>query len=241
MLRQNSLAWSVHLLTATGIVWSLLAIEAAVRADWRGAFAWLFVAVIVDAVDGSLARLVGVKEVLPNFNGTLLDTIIDYVSYVVVPAFILMRTELLEPAVGFAAAAAICLASAYQFCQADAKTADHTFKGFPSYWNIAVLYLLAIDPGPVWNAAVVGTLIALVFVPIKYLYPTRTPRFRRLTIALTIAWGITVGVIVWQLPTPSTAVVYWSMSYFAYYVGMSIPLNLNPNHNHNLNPRRPSQ
>ncbi len=224
MRQRKHLAWSVHLLTATGIVWSLLAMEAAARADWHAAFGWLFVAVIVDAVDGSLARWVHVKDVLPDFDGTLLDNVIDYVSYVVVPAFILLRSGLLEPAVSFGSAAAICLASAYQFCQADAKTPDHAFKGFPSYWNIAVLYLLAIDPGPVWSAAVIATLVVLVFVPIKYLYPTRTPRFRRLTITLTIVWGALAGVIVWQLPAPSLSMVYWSMLYFVYYVGMSLHL-----------------
>ncbi len=189
---------------------------------WRHAFFWLFVAVIVDAVDGTLARWVGVKQALPHFDGTLLDNVVDYVSYVIVPAFFLMRLGIVPPGLSLVIAGGICLASAYQFCQVDAKTPDHTFKGFPSYWNIALLYLFVLQLDPVWNAGILLLLIVLVFVPIKYLYPTRAVRFRRLTLWLTCLWGIAVAVIVWQLPSPNLQMVYASMSYFIYYVGMSL-------------------
>ncbi|MDA1014713.1 MAG: CDP-diacylglycerol O-phosphatidyltransferase [Planctomycetota bacterium] len=222
------LAWGVHLLTASGAVWCLLAIEAAVRSDWRGAFLWLIAAVFVDAIDGTLARLVRVKDVLPNFDGTLLDNIIDYLSYVIVPVVMLPRMGLIEPAISFWLAAAICLASAFQFCRADAKTADQTFTGFPSYWNVVLLYLLIFDLGPNVNAAILAFLIVMVFVPIRYLYPTRSPRFLRLTVLLSAIWSAMILVMVWQLPSPNMPLVYSSLVYVGYYVAMSGFLMLQP-------------
>lgn len=223
-LRSTALAWSVHLFTATGAVWCLLAIEATTRHDWRSALLWLVVAVAVDAVDGTLARMVRVKEVLPNFDGALLDNLIDYLSFVMVPALIVLHAELVAPWLAFPFAAGICLSSAYQFCQSDAKTDDHAFKGFPSYWNIVVVYLLALGLSEVWNAAVLGTLIVLVFVPIKYIYPTRTVRFRAMTMWLTVAWAVGFIVIIWQLPTPQLWLVYGSLLYVVYYLVMSLYL-----------------
>lgn len=217
-------AWGVHLLTATGVIWSLLAMQAAIEHDFRAAFGWLLVAVLVDAVDGTLARIVRVKEFLPEFDGALLDNVIDYVSYVIVPVFLMLQSDLLSDRVGIWLAGSICVASAYQFCQADAKTPDHSFKGFPSYWNVAVLYLLALKLSPVWNAFVLAVLIVLVFVPIKYLYPTRSLYFRKLTILLTCGWGILAAMMIWQLPDPNRFLVHGSMLYFVYYVGMSLYL-----------------
>ena len=223
-LLRTILAWGVHLFTASGAVWCLLAIEASARSDWRGAFAWLLLAVLVDAVDGSLARLVRVKEALPDFDGALLDNLIDYVSYVIVPAFFLHRAQLLPAPLSLWGAAGITLASAYQFCQSDAKTPDHFFRGFPSYWNVTVLYLLALKLGPESSLAIITTLIILVFVPVKYIYPTRTPRYRKLTVTLTSLWGVMVIVILWQFPDPQRWLVWTSLSYVAYYVGMSLYL-----------------
>lgn len=221
-------AWGVHLFTATGAVFCLLAIEATSRPDWRAALLWLVVAVMVDAIDGTLARWVGVKEVLPNFDGALLDNMIDYLSFVIVPAIIVLRSELVAGSLEFPLAAGICLASAYQFCQSDAKTEDHAFKGFPSYWNIAVIYLLALGLGEVWNSAILATLIVFVFVPIKYLYPTRTVRFRALTMALTVIWAIAFIAIIWELPQPEPWLVHSSFVYVIYYLAMSLYLMATP-------------
>jgi phosphatidylcholine synthase len=218
------LAWGVHLLTASGLICFLLAIEAGVRGNWRPAFAWLAVATLIDAVDGGLARIVRVKEVLPSFDGSLLDNLIDFVGYVFVPAFFLHHAKLLPPQYSLWVPATVCLASAFQFCQADAKTADHYFKGFPSYWNIAVLYLLALQLKPGVNIAIVVVLIALVFLPIKYVYPSRTPEFRALTLVLTSLWGGAMFVIIMQLPQPATWLVWASLLYVGYYLGMSLYL-----------------
>ena len=226
---RRTLAWGVHLLTASGIVCCLLALEAGWSAQWRPAFAWLVLAVLVDAVDGTLARLLRVKEVLPDFDGTLLDNTIDYASFVFVPALLMHRAELLPAHVSFWTAAAVCMASAFQFCQADAKTPDHYFKGFPSYWNVAVLYLIVLRLDSTANLAVVGLPIVLVFVPIKYLYPSRTPQLRKCTLMLTSVWGAMVVAIVWQLPRPSSWLVGTSLLYPVYYLAVSLFLMFQPN------------
>ncbi len=218
-------AWGVHLFTASGAVFCLLALRATGEEEWREALAWLLVATMIDAVDGVLARSVRVKEVLPDFDGTLMDNIIDYCSYVLVPAYMLYHAPLLPPQAALLAASGICVASAYQFCQAGAKTADHYFTGFPSYWNVTVLYLLAMKLSPSANLAIVVLLIVLVFVPIKYIYPSRTLRLRKLTIGLITVWTVVMVVVLWQLPDPSPWLVWPSWLFVAYYVGASLYLS----------------
>ena len=187
-------------------------------------FVWLGVAVVIDAADGALARAVGVKAVLPTFDGTLLDQIIDYAGYVLVPAFALARSALLPQPVRWPLAAAICLASAYQFCRTDAKTEDHYFTGFPSYWNIMLFYLFLWKASPTFNAALVVGLLVLVFVPIRYVYPSRTVPFRRITLMLSLLWAVSVGAMLWRFPDPPRWLVHASTLYFAYYVGLSLYL-----------------
>ena len=224
--RRQAAAWGVHLMTASGAVFSLLALEAGTRGAWRAAFSWLAVAVFVDGIDGGLARWIRVKEVLPGFDGALLDNLVDYASYVLVPAYLLHRAGLLPHDVSLAAAAAVCVASAYQFAQESAKTADHYFTGFPSYWNIAVLYLMVLDLGTTANLIIVAALIVLVFVPLKYVYPSRTPRFRTVTVALTSLWGAATIAILWQFPEPSPWLLWLSGIYVVYYVGVSVYLQV---------------
>ncbi|MGI9473232.1 MAG: CDP-alcohol phosphatidyltransferase family protein [Rubripirellula sp.] len=221
---QKCMAWGVHLFTACGVICCLLAIEATYAMQWRTALIWLVVGVAIDAIDGTLARLVRVNEVLPAFDGALLDNVIDFANYVIVPALILHRASLLPPSVSLIVASAICLASAYQFCQADAKTTDHYFRGFPSYWNVTVLYLLALHLPDTTNLAIIVSLIALVFVPIKYIYVTRTLSFQKLTLTLTMAWSGMMLVILWQLPDPNRVILYASLIYVAYYASMSVYL-----------------
>ena len=218
-------AWCVHLFTATGAVCCLLSIDAGVDRNWELAFAWLALAVFIDAVDGFFARLVRVKEVLPGFNGDQLDNVVDYASYVLVPAFLLLRAEILPDAWAWWAAAAILISSAFQFCQESAKTSDHYFKGFPSYWNVAVLYLLAMDLSPTTNLVIIMTLVVLVFVPIKYVYPSRTPRFRPLTLTLASVWGLLLCVIVMTLRSTPPWLVWSSLLFVVYYVLLSFYLS----------------
>lgn len=216
------MAWGVHFFTASGIVCCLLALEATNREDWRTSLFWLAVAVFIDAVDGSLARRAQVKRVLPGFDGALLDNIVDYVSYVVVPALIMHRAGLFPASLSLAVAAAVCVASAWQFCQSDAKTVDHFFKGFPSYWNIVALYLFALELSTTVNFVIIAVLIVLVFVPIKYLYLSRNVPWPAITLPMTLAWTVLASMILWQLPSASPALVWGSMGYPAWYLGLSL-------------------
>jgi len=213
-------------LTASGILFCLLAIEATYAEDFQMAFALLLAAVLIDAIDGTFARLVHIKSVLPNFNGELLDNIIDYVSFVLVPALIIHRAGLLPEATSFATISIVAIASAYQFCQEDAKTEDHFFKGFPSYWNIVALYLLAMKLNAWLNFTILIAFSILVFVPIKYVYISRTPTLQRTTLVLSTAWTIAMLVILYQLPDVDPNWIAGSMIFVLYYVGISLWLTV---------------
>lgn len=216
----------MHLLTASGAVWGLLALDATAAGRFRRAMGLMCLAVAVDAVDGVLARVVRARQVLPGFDGALLDNLVDYLNFVVVPAWLLARAGALPPGTGLAAAAAICLASAYQFAQADAKAEGVFFKGFPSYWNVLAVYLLALRPAPSVSLAIVLLLCVLVFVPLYYVYPTRTPQLRRLTLTLSVPWSLSVVALVWRYPQAPPWLAWVSLAYPSYYLGLSLWLSV---------------
>lgn len=219
-------AWLAHLFTATGVVLAFLAARAVFGGAYREAFFWLALQIAVDSVDGVIARAARVSERLPWFNGAKLDDIIDYLTYVFVPALILWRAELLPEAWTLPIASAVLLSSAYGFNRDDAKTADHFFTGFPSYWNIVVFYLMAAGWRAEVNAAILVAFVALVFVPIRYLYPSRAPVARRPTIALGAVWGLAMLVLLWQFPVVSRPLFWVSLLFPAYYVVLSIALQM---------------
>ena len=223
--RQPWTAWLVHLYTATGVVWAFLSARATVQEDFRAAFAWLFVAVLIDSTDGLLARRARVHERLPDFSGPKLDDIVDYLTFVFVPAVIVWRANIVGAAWTVPVASAMLLSSAYGFVSADAKTDDHFFTGFPSYWNIVVLYLFVLDLAPLTNAVVLLLLSALVFVRIGYVYPTRTETARLLTITLGVVWSILILLLIVQLPNPSRTVAWASLYFPLYYTGLSFALH----------------
>jgi phosphatidylcholine synthase len=222
-------AWGVHLLTASGAPAGLLAVLAAVRGDVDVAFWWMTYTIVVDAVDGTLARAVGVKQVLPAVDGARLDDCVDYFTYVLVPAiFLVVVPGILPPGVAVPVAAAVCIASGYGFAQTAAKTADHFFTGFPSYWNVVAFYLWALGWPPALNAALLVLFAIAVFVPIRYVYPSRTTTLRGLTVGLGLAWG---AMLAWAIAhvddVPRTLVVV-SLFYPIYYVALSLVLHLRP-------------
>lgn len=221
-MRERLLAWSVHLFTATGVIWGLLAIVAIAHQQWVSAFAWMAAAIFVDSFDGFLARRLRVKEVLPEFDGALLDNIVDFLNYVFVPGFFLSVGDILPPHIGIPGAIIMMLASAYQFCQSDAKTEDHYFTGFPSYWNIMVFYMFILSLNGWINTAILVLLSALVFVPIKYIYPSRTTIYRRVTMALAVLWGIVNLIILTTYPSHHPWLVVYSLLFAVYYIGMSL-------------------
>lgn len=219
-------AWLVHLYTASGAVLAFLALLRIDQAEFRDAFWLMALAVLIDSTDGTLARWSGVKERLPGFDGDRLEDIVDYLNYVVVPAWLMLRAGLL-PAPDALWLAALCLlASAYGFCQKEAKTGDRFFLGFPSYWNIVAFYLFALRTPPWLNAFLVLILSALVFVPIRYLYPSRSPVLRVPTLFLGSAWGITILVAIYQMPNPPLSLVAASLFFPAYYLILSLWLEV---------------
>lgn len=219
-------AWLVHLYTASGAVLALLAAGAVIERDYRAAFFWLALQVIVDATDGVLARIARVSERLPWFHGPKLDDIVDYLTYVFVPALIVWRAPLVPDRWAIPVAAAMLLSSAYGFNRADAKTADHFFTGFPSYWNIVCFYLLVAGWAAPVNAAVLAALAALVFVPVKYVYPSRTPAWRLATGALGVLWGAAMLVMLWQYPAVSRPLLWASLVFPVYYIALSMILQV---------------
>jgi phosphatidylcholine synthase len=217
----------VHLLTASSAPAGVLALLASERGNAAGALWWMAYTLAVDSVDGTLARAVDVKRVLPHVDGTRLDDIVDYFTYVIVPAVFLLHLELLPAGAAAPVALAPVLASAYGFARSDAKTADHYFTGFPSYWNVVVFYLYALGWPPAVNAAVVLFLSAAVFVPVRYVYPSRTPRLRWLTVGLGLTWGAAVLYALVDLTRTGVAphtLVVGSLAFPAYYVVLSLVL-----------------
>jgi phosphatidylcholine synthase len=214
-------AWLVHLYTASSAVIALLATRAIFEYRFRDAFFWLAAAIVIDSSDGVLARAADVKGRLPWFNGAKLDDIVDYLTYVFVPALFVWRALLVPDAWAIPVASAILLSSAYGFNQDAAKTADHFFTGFPSYWNIVVFYLYVLRGSQMVNAIVLLALAVMVFVPMRYVYPSRTPRWRVVTLALGIAWGIAGLVMLWQLPAVSPALLWGSLVFPVYYMALS--------------------
>ena len=214
---------AVHLYTASGSVLGLLIVLAAIDRDVETAL-WLGLATLfIDGTDGMLARHFRVKETIPWFDGALLDNIVDYLTYVFAPIVLLWATGYLpEGALGWVVAALPLLASCYQFCRVDAKTSDHFFLGWPSYWNVLAFYVIVLDLGDLVTAAVLVLFAILVFVPIRYLYPSRMQALQGLTLTLTVVWLVSYAVLVVQLPDPNPWVVAVSLGYMAYYWGLSI-------------------
>ena len=218
------LANCVHLFTASGAVWGFLTLLAIWDENYRLAIVYMIAAMFVDGFDGILARWFDVKSYAEGVDGELMDNIIDYLNYVVVASLLLVKVDGLMPS-GWAMSAAITilLTSAYQFSQTDAKTDDQSyfFKGFPSVWNFLVVYMMLLGMNPWINFGLLVICNILVFVPVRYLYPTRNKRLRRFTLSLTYLYG---AVGVWgllQYPNVPEWVVPASLIYVVFYGTMS--------------------
>jgi phosphatidylcholine synthase len=222
------LPWIAHLYTATGIVIALLATAMTFAHNFRAAFLFLVAATVVDATDGWLARAVKVKERLPEFDGALMDNIIDYVTYAFIPALIVWQADLVPTA--FPICAAMTVSSLYGFCRTDAKVeaGDHYFTGFPSYWNIVVIYLYIAGLPQTINAIVLVGLAIMVFVPIRYIYPSRTRTLQVPTLVLGAMWSVLFAWMIWRLPSTDGPWTLLSMIYPVYYTALSLWLQFGP-------------
>jgi len=216
------LPWIAHLYTATGAVIALLATGMTFAHNFRAVFIYFIAATFVDSTDGVVARALQVKERLPNFDGAKLDDIIDYLMYAFIPALVVWQADMVPSP--FPICAAIVLSSAYGFAQADAKVAstDHFFTGFPSYWNIVVGYLYLLQLSQRTNAIILVTLAVLVFVPIRYVYPSRTMALKWPTLALGTIWAILLTWIIWRLPAIDGPWIMLSLVFPAYYAALSL-------------------
>lgn len=219
-------AWLVHAYTASGAVAALFGTMAVFDRRYRAAFLWMVAATAIDATDGVFARAARVKDVLPGVDGPKLDDIVDYLTFVFLPVLLVHHAGLLPAPVATTVAAVVLVSSLFGFTAADAKTDDHFFTGFPSYWNIVAVYLYVAGLAPAVNAAVLLVLSGLVFWRVRYVYPTRTPVLRPLTLALGVIWAALVVVIIVMLPAVSTPVVLASLVFPIYYVVLSAVLHV---------------
>ncbi|MGJ8544490.1 MAG: CDP-alcohol phosphatidyltransferase family protein [Sulfitobacter sp.] len=194
-IRQKALL--VHLFTATGAVFAMLAMLAAAQARWDMMFLWLVIAFVVDGIDGPLARRYDVKTNAREFDGVLLDLIIDYLTYVFIPAFALFQSGLMDGWSGWVMIIVITFASAMYFCDTRMKTKDNSFWGFPGCWNMLVLVLFSLEP-PWWVSLVLVMFLAItMFLPLKFVHPVRTERWRFITLPMALAWTFFAGWAAW--------------------------------------------
>ena len=183
-------AFSVHIFTALGAGVALLALLEAVREHWAAMFAWLGFALIIDGLDGPLARRLNVEALQPDWSGDVLDLVVDFVTYVFVPAYAIAASGLLLPIAAPMLGVGIVISSALYFADRRMKTADNHFRGFPSLWNVAAFYLFLLHLSPLLSTLGMAALIVLTFVPIRVLHPVRVRRLRGLSLLLMAVWAI---------------------------------------------------
>ncbi|HZO09373.1 MAG TPA: CDP-diacylglycerol O-phosphatidyltransferase [Myxococcota bacterium] len=216
------LAWGVHLFTASGALVGALALVAVDRGDLRAAALWMLLAIAIDSLDGTFARAVGVSRVLPGFDGRRLDDIVDFLNYVIVPCVFLVAGGLVPH---WGAVAAPILASCYGFSQVDAKTEDDFFLGFPSYWNVIAIQAWLLEVDPALLAWILAAFSALVFVPLKYVYPSKLRAWRRTTYALTaLAAAVVAGSVLDPERARALGLPQLSLAYPAFYLALSLHL-----------------
>jgi len=190
-------ALSVHLLTASGAVLSMFAMLAAVESQWAQMFLWLVLALIVDGIDGPLARRYEVEKNFPIYDGVLMDLIVDYLTYVFIPAYALFKSGMLAGWTGWIAIVAITYGSVVYFADTRMKTKDKSFSGFPACWNMVVLVLFAVQPNQWVTLGIVVALTVAMFLNLKFIHPTRTQRWNRVSLPIAFVWVIAAAWSAW--------------------------------------------
>ena len=234
-LHKVILAYGVHLFTTSGLICALIATwfisqGAENNPNWLRWFSvFLMLCVFIDAIDGTMARKCEVKKYTPNIDGALLDNIIDYITFAFLPSYFVLVSHIIQnSALSIISAGAIIISASYQFCNTDAKIdgKDHYFVGFPSYWNIVVLYLLWWQLGEWANFYIILALSALSFVPLKWVYPSRTKRGLKITAPLMLAYSVAICYEIWfKFQQPDAWFMYLSYFVFAYYTLLSLYCN----------------
>ena len=207
-------AFSIHLLTASGAVLAMLALLAAADERWATMYVWLVIALIVDGIDGPLARRVNVAKNAPQWDGYLLDLIIDYLTYVFIPAYALFVSGLFPGWSGWFSVGLIVFTSALYFADTRMKTDDNSFSGFPGCWNMVVLVFFAVEPSWIIMTIIVVLLSALQFFPVKFVHPMRTERWQVISLPVAVLWILSAGIVAWQgfTAAPQAAIMVLSAS-----------------------------
>jgi phosphatidylcholine synthase len=221
-------AWAVHLLTASGAAIALAAAIAAAHEQWQLVFVLLGIAMIVDGIDGPIARKIDVKDRIPWFDGATLDLVVDYSTYVLIPAFVLAQSEILEEPYAIAAAIAVAVVGALYFADTRMKTPDQAFRGFPAVWNVVVFQLMVFKfPQPV-SLVILLAFVVLSFTPVEFVHPVRVTRWRPLTLAMALAWGVLAAVaLAYNLNQPIWVTVAFAIVSF-YFAVVGVILQLLP-------------
>ncbi len=212
----------VHILTASGVALGLLALLAAHERRWTAMFLWLGLALLVDGIDGPLARSLRVKDTLPNWSGEVLDLVVDYLTYVLVPAYALVVSGLLTPPFAIAAGIAIVVTGALYFADRRMKTADDYFRGFPAVWNLIIFYLFIFRPTETMSLVVIALFSIMTFVPVSFLHPLRVKRLRAANIALLVLWTAFAAIALYYdlSPPPAAAIILLAIGFYFLAAGL---------------------
>jgi phosphatidylcholine synthase len=214
--------FSVHVLTASGAALALVALLEAVRGAWEAMFLCLGIALIVDGIDGTIARGLKVTELLPRWSGDVLDLVVDFVTYVFVPAYAIAAGGLLPPGLGAPAGIVIVMTGAIYFADRRMKTADNYFRGFPALWNMVAFYLFVLKPAPWLAAGLVALLAVLTFVPFKFLHPFRVARLRVVSMGAVVLWSVLAAYALWRSLEPGVFVASGLVALAVYFLGVGL-------------------
>ena len=214
--------FSVHVLTATGAGLALVALLAAVRGAFDVMFLCLGIALIVDGIDGTIARAVKVAELLPRWSGEVLDLVVDFATYVFVPAYAIAAGGLLPPWLGAPAGIVIVMTGAIYFADRHMKTADNYFRGFPALWNVVAFYLFVLKLPPWLAAGVVALLAVLTFVPFKFLHPFRVARLRMVSMGAVVLWSLLAAYALMRSLEPGALVAAGLVVLAVYFLGVGL-------------------
>lgn len=215
-------AWSVHAVTASGVILGLLALLAVLDGRPQVCLLWLGAALLVDGLDGTLARKFDVKGVLPHFDGSTLDLVIDYLTYVFIPAIFVYRFIPLPEYTLLLSLGVILLSSLFCFCNLNMKSKDNYFIGFPAAWNVVIVYLYLLDFDPWLSLVTILVLAGLTLTKMKFLHPFRVKQFMPLNIGVTLLWMAACALLIVQYPlNQAWLLLVWGLA-SAYFVGICL-------------------
>ncbi len=219
---RRAAGFSVHMFTASGGAVAVLALYAAIERNFPACFAWLGVALFIDGIDGTLARAARVTETAATIDGAVLDLVVDFLTYVLVPVVALWRSDLMPNSVAFWMGLVVTIASALYFADTRMKTRDNWFRGFPALWNVFVLYLFVLRAPWQLNAALTLAATGLMFAPIVFVHPLRVVKMRHLTIAATLVWCALAFIAVLQGLQPALWVKIGFVAVAAYFLALPL-------------------